>query len=510
VLSDQAGPCSSKRGAQHDEDEDRVVELAGDGDEVGHEIEGQRQVGDQRREQQLARAGDTLVAQQPLEENDAIGDEAGERPRVGSPAESEQREHEEQVQRQHPGGRDEEPFRHPASMEGRTGKDKGLQSRSAIVIGGGIGGISAALQLRRLGLSVAVFEQHEELSELNTGLSLWAFAIRRLDQLGLAEQLPQIGRPLERVVHRSLDGRLLGDIAVTPLSARIGAPSYEIHRSKLQRLLADALGAEAISCGRRCTGVEQHGDGVRAEFENGGSTSADLLIGADGVHSTVRGAIPTAAQTRLRRAEIAVWRGTAEVAEEHVPTGLHLRVIGPAGLFGVARLSDELVRWYAGAPFPPERPASAAELKQSALDTFARWPAHVRDILQQTDEDDYLFNDTPHAPPLPAWGHGRIALLGDAAHSSVPTLGISAGLAIEDAAVLAECLRAAGDELSGLRAYEAQRRPISARVVRSARVFGQLLMIRRQPAYALREIGMRIAPQGLAIRWLVGGGRLRQ
>ncbi len=354
-------------------------------------------------------------------------------------------------------------------MDGRSDEGKGLHSRSALVIGGGIGGLSAALQLRRLGLRVVVFEQREQLSELNTGLSLWAFAIRRLDELGLGEQLPQIGRPIERVVHRSIDGRLLGDVAVTPLSVRIGAPSYEIHRSKLQHLLADALGTEAIICGRRCIGVEQEGDEVRAEFEDGTSATGDLLIGADGVHSTVRGTIPKAAQTRLRRAEIAVWRGTAAVTEEQHPTGLHLRVIGPAGVFGAARMSDELVRWYAGAPFPPEPPTSEAEHKQSALETFARWPAEVRDILQQTERADYLFNDAPHAPPLPAWGHGRVTLLGDAAHSSLPTLGISAGLAIEDAAVLAECLRFAREETSGLREYESRRRPIGARVVWSAR-----------------------------------------
>jgi 2-polyprenyl-6-methoxyphenol hydroxylase-like FAD-dependent oxidoreductase len=323
--------------------------------------------------------------------------------------------------------------------------------------------------------------------------------------------LPQIGRPIERVVHRSLHGRLLGDVVVTPLSARMGAPSYEIHRSKLQRLLADALGPDSIACGARCIRVEQGADGVRAEFEDGQIAGADLLIGADGIHSTVRSAIPGAAHTRLRRSEIAVWRGTtAGVTEEQLPTGLHLRVMGPAGVFGVARISDELVRWYAGAPFPPERPGSATDLKQSALHTFARWPEEVRDILQQTDAGDYLFNDTPHAPPLPAWGHGRITLLGDAAHSSVPTLGISAGLAIEDAAVLAECLRSDPYEPSGLRAYEARRRPISARVVRSARLFGRLLMVRRQPAYAFRDIGTRIAPQSLAIRWLVSGGRLRR
>jgi 2-polyprenyl-6-methoxyphenol hydroxylase-like FAD-dependent oxidoreductase len=183
--------------------------------------------------------------------------------------------------------------------------------------------------------------------------------------------------------------------------------------------------------------------------------------------------------------------------------------MGPAGVVGVARISHELGRWYAGAPFPPERPRSAGDVKHSALDTFARWPADVQRILGETLEHDYLFNDTPHARPLPAWGHGRITLLGDAAHSSVPTLGISAGLAMEDAAVLAESLASAHGDSSGLRAYETQRRPVTARVVRSARLFGRVLMIRRQPAYTLRNIGARIAPQRLAVRWIVGGAKLR-
>ena len=166
-------------------------------------------------------------------------------------------------------------------------------------------------------------------------------------------------------------------------------------------------------------------------------------------------------------------------------------------------------RWYAGARFPKPRPSSGAAYRRTALDEFDGWPHPVVDTLLGTAESDYLFNDTRHLPPLRTWGQRRITLLGDAAHSSVPTLGISAGLAIEDAAVLAECLHAAGGGLSGLREYEAQRRRISARVVRSARLFGRVLMIRRQPAYKLREIGTRIAPQGLAIRWLVNGARWR-
>jgi FAD-dependent urate hydroxylase len=261
---------------------------------------------------------------------------------------------------------------------------------SAIVIGGGIGGLSAALQLRRAGLEVAVFEQHDRLSEVNTGLSLWAFGIRRLDELGLAGHLADIGKPIERVIHLSMDGRLLGDVAVGPLSARIGAPSYEVHRAKLQRLLADALGRDAIAFDRRCIGVPQDEGSVRADFEDGEAATADVLIGADGVHSVVCGAVPRTSSTELRQTEIGVWRGTAAVGQEELPAGLHLRVMGPASLFGIARLSDEVVRWYAGARFPQRRPLSVAEYKQTALERFEAWPRPVLDTLLRTAESDYL------------------------------------------------------------------------------------------------------------------------
>ena len=354
-----------------------------------------------------------------------------------------------------------------------------------------------------------MFEQHDRLSEVNTGLSLWAFAVRRLDELGLAGGLREIGKPIERVIHRSADGKTLGDVGVAPLSARIGVPSYEVHRSKLQLLLAEALGHDSIGFGARCVAVRQDEEAAEADLENGETAKADLLIGADGVHSVVRGAVPFASTMQLRRTEIGVWRGIAPVDQEEVPTGVHIRVMGPATLFGLARVSDELVRWYAAAPFPKRRPSSHTDHRQTALDIFGAWPPPVPNTLLATADADHLFNDTPHAPPLRSWGHGRITLLGDAAHASVPTLGISAGLAIEDASVLAECLHAAGCDPAGLRAYEAQRRRVAARVVRSARLFGRVLMIQRQPAYRLRQIGTRLAPQALAIRWLVHGTKWR-
>lgn len=385
-----------------------------------------------------------------------------------------------------------------------TGPPRVLSGRRALIVGGGIGGLSAALHLRRAGWEVSVVEQSPTLSEVDTGLSLWGFAVRRLSELGLLDGLAAIGKPIERVVHRSVSGRHLSEAGVPPRSERLGVPSYEVHRSRLQAMLAEALGHDRIEFEQRCVGCRQDAQTAVAEFADGTTAEADILIGADGVHSVVRDDL--VGPVELRRAEIGVWRGTLEMAEHELPTGLHLRYVGPAALFGIARISDEEVRWYAGAPFDTDPPCSAGERKQLALGQFAGWPPFVCDVLERTAARDYLFNDTPHAPPLRTWASGRITLLGDAAHCSLPTLGISAGLAIEDGAVLAETLRTSDDPTPALRAYERRRRRVAARVVRAARLMGRVLMIHKQPAYALYELGLRLAPQGPMIGWLVRGG----
>ena len=378
-----------------------------------------------------------------------------------------------------------------------------MQVRKALIVGGGIGGLSAALHLERAGWEVSVVEQREGLSEVDTGLSLWAFASRRLAELGLEGPLAAIGRPMDRVVHRTRSDRQLSEVDVSRASERVGAPTYEVHRSRLQAMLAQALGDERIRFGRRCVGCAQNGRRPVARFADGTTEEADVVVGADGVHSAVREAV--AGPVELRRAELGVWRGILEMAEDELPAGLHVRFVGPGGLVGVARINGTEVRWYAGASFRGAMPTSGEERKRLALEAFDRWPRAARSALERTSPGSYLFNDTPHAPPFKTWARDRIAVLGDAAHCSLPTLGISAGLAIEDGAVLADCLRSGGDPAVGLRAYERARRGVSARVVRTARLFGRIQMIRRRPAFAIYQLGVRTAPQSPGIRWLARG-----
>lgn len=205
----------------------------------------------------------------------------------------------------------------------------------------------------------------------------------------------------------------------------------------------------------------------------------DLAVGADGVNSAVRRGLVR--DIDLRRHDVGIWRGLTEVGAELVPDGVHLRVMGPGALFGAGRIGRRAVRWYAG----------GWGLGQEAVaERFEGWCEPVGELIRATDEEAILFNDAPRAAPLRRWVDGRVALLGDAAHPTLPTLATGGGMAIEDAAVLAECLGRHASIPEALHRYERCRRGPTARVQRASTAFGYVLGLRSRAAVRARDLAL--------------------
>jgi FAD-dependent urate hydroxylase len=190
----------------------------------------------------------------------------------------------------------------------------------AIVVGGGIGGLAAAVALRRAGVEAVVFEKAGELREIGAGISLWANAMKALQKLGLYEAVLALGKPLRpKGELRSPNGEVFYEMPAAAMEERFGDVTAVVHRADLQKTLHAALGEEAIRLGVEFTGFEQDKGGVVARFAGGREERCDLLIGADGLHSVVRRQLLDDGPPLY--AGYVAWRGVAELGDEPFPGG---------------------------------------------------------------------------------------------------------------------------------------------------------------------------------------------
>ena len=380
---------------------------------------------------------------------------------------------------------------------------------SVAVIGGGIGGLAAALALRAAGIDAQVFEQAPVLAEVGAGIQISPNASRLLRRLGLADALEQRGvRPVAVHQRRWQDGRTLQRAPLgDAVEAAFGAPYYHFHRADLLEALAGALPPGAIHLAHRLTGFVDHGDRVEAAFDNGARAVADALVGADGIHSTVRAAL--FGPERPRFTGCIAYRGLVP-AERLAHLGLEIvssNWMGPGGHFVHYFVAGRrLVNFVAVNERETWTRESWTDRGQvaDALAAFDGWHPQVRAIIGAVDETFIwaLFDRLP----LERWSVGRVTLLGDACHAMLPFMAQGAAQAIEDGATLAACLveGGAGDVVAALRRYEALRRPRATRLQELSRANKTRFHLPDGPAQAARDAEMatrgdRALP---AIGWL--------
>ncbi|GAA0492253.1 hydroxylase [Paractinoplanes deccanensis] len=338
---------------------------------------------------------------------------------------------------------------------------------SAGVIGGGIGGLSAALSLLRAGLDVHVYEQAPRLSEVGAGVQVSPNASRVLHGLGLADELAATGvRPLAFHQRRWDDGRTL---LRAPLAESLyGFPHYQMHRADLLGALAAALPAERVHLGHRLTGFSSHGDGAEVRFANGGTARFDVLVGADGIHSTVRRLLFGPGDPRFTGC--AAYRAVVPAERvRHLDLEVTAQIwMGPGRhfvhYFISARRSVNFVAVVERDHWTRESWTDRAD-KADVLSAYAGWHPQVGELIGAAGEMYVwaLFD----RPPMPRWSDGPVTLLGDAAHAMLPFMAQGAAQAIEDGATLAALLgplRRGADVAGALTAYEKARLPRTARL----------------------------------------------
>ena len=370
----------------------------------------------------------------------------------------------------------------------------------AIIIGGGIGGLSTAVALGRAGIEPAIYERTGELREVGAGLTLWVNAMRALSGLGLADAVSEVGMRAAGGGIRNWRGRMLSPISGEELERRYGAPNLGIHRADLQAVLLGALPPGAVHLGVRYESFEQDGAGVTARFAGGRRERADILVGADGIRSAVRAQLLGEGEPRY--AGYTAWRGVARFEHPSIPPGTGFESWGPGRRFGLVHIGGGRVYWFATENAPEGGRDPEGERKSGMLRRFRGWQEPVEAVIRATEETGILRNDILDREPVSRWGEGRVTLLGDAAHPMTPNLGQGACQAIEDASVLAGCLREESDPVAALREYERRRISRTGPIVNSSRRLGRVAQWENPLARALRDTLLRLTPARIQQRQL--------
>jgi salicylate hydroxylase len=343
-----------------------------------------------------------------------------------------------------------------------------------LIAGGGIGGIVAALALLQRGFTVELYEQASTLQEIGAGVQISSNGSRVLCALGLQAAMEAIAAvPIGKQVRLFSTGRAWKMYDVGTVSVeKYGAPYWMVHRGDFHAVLLAALldrAPGALHLGARCVGFEQDRDSVTLKLDDGRWVTGDALIGADGVHSCIRGAM--FGEGRANFTGFVAWRGV--VPMERLPERLRAHYgenwMGPHGhvvtyplrrgellnVVAAVERDDWVVESWS------ER-GTKAEIKTDLLP----WHADVQTIIDAID--------VPYKwallgrEPLPHWSVGRVTLLGDSCHPTLPFLAQGANMAIEDGMVLARALAADADIPSALHRYEVARLDRTSRIVRGA------------------------------------------
>ena len=378
------------------------------------------------------------------------------------------------------------------------------------VIGGGIGGCTAAHALLQKGFDVHVYEAQPELKEIGAGVALGPNAMKALRSLGLEQPVRDVAFQGDYQYLLSWQsGRVISKSARADAEKRYGAAGCSVHRADLLDVLSATLPQEIVSLGARGAEVDTHGNIAWARFRDGSEIEADAIIGADGIHSAVRASLFGADAPRFTGK--ICYRSVIPV--DAVPGGAPEQNgtwLGPHGAIVIYRVRrGELINVVAhhdDDTYKHESWITECD-RQEPIERYARWHESLKRLFSASQVwYKWALYDRD---PIPQWTRGRVTVLGDAAHPMLPYLGQGACQAMEDGCVLAMALDAMPDDVPGaLNLYERSRRPRASRVVLEARARGvdnhlvsPLAALKRDALIWLRQ---RISPDrgGRGLTWI--------
>lgn len=383
-----------------------------------------------------------------------------------------------------------------------------MGARDAIVIGGGVAALAVAIALRDSGIEAHIFERAPSLRAAGGGLLLWTNAMKALRSLDLEEDVLDIATPVETTEFRTSRGEVLCSLPIGDLGRRFGGPSVIVHRGALLEVLAAELPASAMYVGKHCTDFDAFAedDIVTAYFADGSVRDANMLIGADGLHSMVRKKLR--GDEALRQTGQVAIVGIADDCAGMMELGTAIATVGAGLRFWAGPMRGGRVYWYATVKARDGISDDPAIAREQLLELFAGWHDPIERLIDATSDEEWIRTPIADRDPVNRWGKGRVTLIGDAAHPTTPDLGQGACQALESAVELARCVAEMDDVAAALRRYEQRRMERTAKMTQMSWVTAMQSMVEHPVACAMRDMGVRVALRAVAMRelgWVMGG-----
>ncbi|MTD25959.1 FAD-dependent urate hydroxylase HpxO [Erwinia sorbitola] len=311
----------------------------------------------------------------------------------------------------------------------------------AIIIGAGIGGMCAAIALKRCGIDSVVFEAVKEIKPVGAAISIWPNGVKCLNYLGMKDALRAIGGPMHYMAYKDYQSaETLTQFSLEPLVQDSGERPYPVARAELQAMLLDNWGRDKVQFGKRVSRVEQQSDSVTAYFDDGTTASGDLLIACDGTHSVIRQSVLGHAAER-RYAGYVNWNGLVEIDESLAAADHWTTFVGEGKRVSLMPIAGNRFYFFFDVPLPKGLAEDRRSLRDDLSRYFSGWAAPVQHLIAQLNPETTNRVEIHDIEPFARLVHGRVALLGDAAHSTTPDIGQGGCAAMEDAVVLAMALQ---------------------------------------------------------------------